>query len=83
MKSSHIFDTFFLTGITNFDLLGDFGEIEWLGNFKIVFMYNSIFIVAAVLCIITKFTDTVRKELIARFVELFTGIIRHKMFCRM
>jgi hypothetical protein len=72
-----------LTGITNFDLLGDFGEIEWLGNFKIVFLYNLIFISAAVLCIITKFTDTVRKELVARLMEVFTEILRHKMFCRM
>lgn len=46
-------------------------------------MYNSIFIVAAVLCIITKFTDTVRKELVARLMEVFTEIVRHKMFCRM
>lgn len=29
-----------LTGITNFDLLGDFGEIEWLGSFTFVLLYN-------------------------------------------
>ena len=30
-------------GITNFDLLGDFGQIEWLGNFLIVLLYNVVF----------------------------------------
>lgn len=29
-----------ITGITNFDLLGDFGEIEWLGSFTFVLLYN-------------------------------------------
>lgn len=29
-----------ILGITNFDLLGDFGEIEWLGSFTFVFLYN-------------------------------------------
>ncbi|NXJ16044.1 LMBRL protein, partial [Odontophorus gujanensis] len=27
-------------GITRFDLLGDFGRFNWLGNFYIVFLYN-------------------------------------------
>lgn len=61
------FSTFL--GITNFDLLGDYGEIEWLGNFVIVLLYNFIFIVSAGLCIINKFTVTVRRELVARLVE--------------
>lgn len=58
-----------ITGITNFDLLGDYGEIEWLGNFVIVLLYNFVFIVSAGLCIILKFTVTVRRELVARLVE--------------
>lgn len=65
--------TSFFKGITNFDLLGDYGEIEWLGNFVIVLLYNFIFIVSAGLCIINKFTVTVRQELISRFVP--------KLFC--
>lgn len=60
---------FLFTGITNFDLLGDFGEIEWLGNFQIVFLYNIIFGSATTLCIISKFTATVRRALCARLVE--------------
>lgn len=34
--------------MTNFDLLGDFGRIEWLGNFKLVLFYNLIFATAAI-----------------------------------
>jgi hypothetical protein len=67
--STLIIHRFVLLGITNFDLLGDFGEIEWLGNFVIVLLYNFIFIVSAGLCIINKFTVTVRRELVARLVE--------------
>ncbi|XP_023219291.1 limb region 1 protein homolog isoform X1 [Centruroides sculpturatus] len=54
-------------GITNFDLLGDFGRIEWLGNFYIVLFYNLVFAVATALCLVTKFTAAVRQELIRRF----------------
>lgn len=67
-----------ILGITNFDLLGDFGEIEWLGNFVIVLLYNFIFIVINILIMINKFSATVRRELIARLVEnyvLFTNYI--------
>lgn len=63
-------------GITNFDLLGDFGQIEWLGNFQIVFLYNVIFGAATAFCLAKKFTATVRRELCARLVEnyvLFTN----------
>jgi hypothetical protein len=59
-------------------LLGDYGEIEWLGNFIIVLLYNFIFIVAAGLCIINKFTVTVRQALVVRLVEnylMFTSYI--------
>nr|XP_029725484.1 protein Lilipod [Aedes albopictus] len=60
-----------ILGITNFDLLGDFGEIEWLGNFMIVLLYNVIFGTAATLCLVNKFTATVRRELCARLKALF------------
>lgn len=75
-----ILATFFVifTGITNFDLLGDYGEIQWLGNFIIVLLYNFVFIVSTGLCIINKFTATVRHELIQRLVEnylMFTSYI--------
>ncbi|XP_055708332.1 protein Lilipod isoform X2 [Phlebotomus papatasi] len=59
-----------ILGISNFDLLGDFGEIEWLGNFQIVFLYNLVFGTATTLCIVNKFTATVRRELCARLKSL-------------
>lgn len=60
-----------ILGITNFDLLGDFGQIEWLGNLLIVLLYNVIFGTAATLCLVNKFTATVRRELCARLKALF------------
>ncbi|VEN49894.1 unnamed protein product [Callosobruchus maculatus] len=58
-----------ILGITNFDLLGDFGSIEWLGNFKLVLLYNLSFATAATACVFNKFTAKVRRELYARLVE--------------
>ena len=30
-------------GITNFDLLGNYGKIRWLGNYILVFAVNALF----------------------------------------
>uniref|UniRef100_A0A8C6VEG4 Limb development membrane protein 1 like n=1 Tax=Naja naja TaxID=35670 RepID=A0A8C6VEG4_NAJNA len=51
-------------GITRFDLLGDFGRFNWLGNFYIVFLYNMLFAGLTTLCLVKKFTWTVQAELI-------------------
>ncbi|XP_055907311.1 protein Lilipod isoform X2 [Eupeodes corollae] len=59
-----------IIGITNFDLLGDFGAIEWLGNFQIVLLYNLVFGTTTALCLANKFTATVRQELCARLGSL-------------
>ncbi|CAL1271726.1 unnamed protein product [Larinioides sclopetarius] len=53
-------------GITNFDLLGDFGRINWLGNFYIVVFHNIVFAVTTAVCLGTKITATVRNELYNR-----------------
>ena len=66
----------FLLGLTNFDLLGDFGRIEWLGSFKLVLFYNIIFASAAIGCLVTKFTATVRKEIYARLRSSLLGIFK-------
>ncbi|KAK3545679.1 hypothetical protein QTP70_010757, partial [Hemibagrus guttatus] len=55
-------------GITRFDLLGDFGRFNWLGNFYIVLSYNLLFAVVTTLCLITKFTSAVREELLKALV---------------
>ncbi|XP_054621204.1 limb region 1 protein homolog isoform X2 [Dunckerocampus dactyliophorus] len=51
-------------GITRFDLLGDFGRFDWLGNFYIVLSYNLLFAVVTTLCLVRKFTSAVREELL-------------------
>lgn len=53
-------------GITNFDLLGNFGRIRWLDNFWVVFLYNIIFAATTALCLTDKITISVRKELYRR-----------------
>lgn len=52
------------TGITRFDLLGDFGRFNWLGNFYIVLSYNLLFAVVTTLCLVRKFTSAVREALL-------------------
>ncbi|KAF5305480.1 hypothetical protein FQA39_LY01571 [Lamprigera yunnana] len=69
-----------ILGITNFDLLGDFGSIEWLGNFKIVFMYNLVFATATTVCIANNFTVKVRRELYARLVENYMMLSNYVSF---
>uniref|UniRef100_A0A3P9A7V0 Limb development membrane protein 1 like n=1 Tax=Esox lucius TaxID=8010 RepID=A0A3P9A7V0_ESOLU len=54
-------------GITRFDLLGDFGRYNWLGNFHIVFLYNILFAGLTSACLINTLTWTVQKELIRAF----------------
>ncbi|CAH2282049.1 limb region 1 homolog [Pelobates cultripes] len=51
-------------GITRFDLLGDFGRFNWLGNFYIVVAYNLLFAIVTTLCLVRKFTSAVREELL-------------------
>ncbi|XP_035223972.1 limb region 1 protein-like isoform X2 [Stegodyphus dumicola] len=57
-------------GITNFDLLGDFGRINWLGSFYIVLFHNIVFAVTTVLCLGTKVTAGVRRELYNRLCSI-------------
>ncbi|XP_038863857.1 limb region 1 homolog-like protein isoform X3 [Salvelinus namaycush] len=54
-------------GITRFDLLGDFGRYNWLGNFHIVFLYNVLFAGLTSACLINTLTWTVQRELIRAF----------------
>ncbi|XP_036446693.1 limb region 1 homolog-like protein isoform X1 [Colossoma macropomum] len=54
-------------GITRFDLLGDFGRYNWLGNFHIVFLYNMLFAGLTSACLINTVTWAVQRELIRAF----------------
>ncbi|KAJ8257477.1 hypothetical protein GJAV_G00186020 [Gymnothorax javanicus] len=54
-------------GITRFDLLGDFGRYNWLGNFYIVFLYNIVFAALTSACLIKTFTWALQRELMRAF----------------
>ncbi|XP_036387978.1 limb region 1 homolog-like protein [Megalops cyprinoides] len=54
-------------GITRFDLLGDFGRYNWLGNFHIIFLYNMLFAGLTTACLINTVTWAVQRELIRAF----------------
>uniref|UniRef100_A0A8D3AGL3 Limb development membrane protein 1 n=1 Tax=Scophthalmus maximus TaxID=52904 RepID=A0A8D3AGL3_SCOMX len=60
-------------GITRFDLLGDFGRFNWLGNFYIVLSYNLLFAVVTTLSLIRKFTSAVREELLKALATNYNG----------
>lgn len=63
-----------ILGITNFDLLGSFGKMKWLGNFYIVLLYNAIFAFSASLSLFNKLTSRVRQEIISRLSSHFSKI---------
>lgn len=66
--SNIIFYCFFIvSGITRFDLLGDFGRYNWLGNFYIVFLYNMLFAGLTSASLIKTVTWAVQRELIRAF----------------
>ena len=58
-----------ITGITNFDLLGSFGEVKWLGNIYIVLFCNAVFGVCASLALFNKFTARVRIAIVNRLAQ--------------
>lgn len=63
-----------ILGITNFDLLGKFSEVKWLGNFYLVLLYNAVFAVTASLCLFNYFTVRVRQEIVRR-VQIYISTI--------
>ncbi|XP_068240524.1 protein LMBR1L-like [Palaemon carinicauda] len=67
-------------GITNFDLLGDFGKISWLGNFWIVLGYNMLFASATAWCLVKKFTATIRHEIYIRFKLIVLSLLKRDSF---
>ncbi|KAK3105671.1 hypothetical protein FSP39_003026 [Pinctada imbricata] len=62
-------------GLTNFDLIGNFGSMDWLGNFYIIMLCNIIFAGLTILCLTTKFTATVRSEIYERLATAFQNWI--------
>ena len=69
--SSFITSYLLVAGITNFDLLGNFGRLQWLGNLHIILTYNFVFAIATLVCIVTKFTAAMRATILAHFGEVY------------
>ncbi|GFO50027.1 Limb region 1 protein homolog [Plakobranchus ocellatus] len=63
-------------GITNFDLLGKFGSMEWLRKFYIIVLYNAVFVVSTALCLFQKFTSPVWREICTLLGSVFSRIRR-------
>ena len=52
--------------------MGEFGRLDWLGNFRVVILYNLWFEVATAFCLVNKFTSSVRKALFEQVGLLFS-----------
>lgn len=71
-----------MLGITSFDLLGDFGRYNWLGNFYVVFLYNMLFAGLTSASLIKTVTWAVQRELIRAFGQSsFIYILLSKVLC--
>ncbi|KIH60618.1 LMBR1-like region [Ancylostoma duodenale] len=57
-------------GITSFDLLGAYSSLKWLSNFKLVLAYNVLFAAATIICVFSKITSPVRKQILRRLQQL-------------
>lgn len=60
-----------LLGLTEFNLLGRFAQIEWLGNFFVVLLYNVVFVSFSTFTLAKKFTVLMHKELFNRLSNLW------------
>uniref|UniRef100_A0AC34RDN8 Uncharacterized protein n=1 Tax=Panagrolaimus sp. JU765 TaxID=591449 RepID=A0AC34RDN8_9BILA len=54
-------------GITSFDLLGEYGRLDWISNFTVIMCYNIVFAALTILSLVNKFTSPVRREIFRRF----------------
>ncbi|XP_067935021.1 protein LMBR1L-like [Watersipora subatra] len=62
-----------ILGISNFDLLGEFGRQKWLANFHLILVYNVIFSFAATACLVNKFSASMRQAIYKKVVQAFKG----------
>jgi len=66
-------------GITNFDLLGNFGRIRWLGNYFIIFGVNIVFGGAASVCLFNKVTHRAQVEIWRRLTHFLLSLRQQVM----
>lgn len=64
---------YFVTGISNFDLLGAFGRQDWLANFYLILAYNIIFGAAATACLVQKFSASMRQAIYSKIKHAILG----------
>lgn len=68
-----LYSVHFIVGISNFDLLGEFGRQKWLANFYLILVYNAAFGFAATVCLVNKFSASMRQAVYKKVVQAFTG----------
>ena len=66
-----------ILGISNFDLLGNYARIEWLGNFYLVLLYNVVFASTAMFCLAKKVTNSLLVELWRRMKSALEAFLVH------
>lgn len=59
-----------ILGLTRFDLLGHYGDLNWLSSAKVILVYNFAFALATGLFIFNRFTSSVRAELYNKILVL-------------
>ena len=59
--------TILFLGITSFNLMGEFGRLDWLANYQLVLFYNLLFEASTSICLFTKFTKTLRDAIFSEF----------------
>ncbi|XP_072019983.1 protein LMBR1L-like [Amphiura filiformis] len=58
-----------ILGVTNYDLMGEFGQLDWLENFYLIFGYNILFGALTSSCLLNKFTSMVRQKIMERVTD--------------
>ncbi|ESN99654.1 hypothetical protein HELRODRAFT_113731 [Helobdella robusta] len=60
-------------GISNFDLLGNFGQLEWLESSYTILIYNIIFVILTAICLTRRLTISMMKIIFPEVKNIFTG----------
>jgi len=61
-------------GITNFDLLGNYGKITWLQSYVIILFVNLVFGLSAALCFFNKVTQRAQAETLKRIKQFYKNV---------
>ncbi|CAG0883880.1 unnamed protein product [Cyprideis torosa] len=64
-----------IVGITNFDLIGNYGKVTWLGSFRLVFVYNLLFACCTISVLFNHFTSPVRRALYYWLIYIWETVV--------